>query len=1031
MKHKLVCIMLSICLCSSASPVLAEENSADNWGASFANAFQNIDSTNVGGMLRWWLPGDNLDQEELAREVHAIAEAGFTGVEVVRHKVYDGGNGDGWMSDAWVESCITIMKAAKEAGIQVDFMMTGGNLSIPVEDPSATDATDRHLVNKETEITIEPGYDGSPVSVKLEAPEATDTVYVGKMISVSAAKVEEINDEQAVRMDIDSVIHVYSAFDNDDERFSKEEENLDTYTEEDLTVDVSFPANDTNEAITYLVSAIWQVPTGGTFGTMYYIDHLNKEGAQAILNYYDEAIAKYPEFAELLNEVGGSLFGDSLEFTNSGEWSNDMLQTFYDRYRYDCAPYLVCLFNEAKRGFGGPGASDEPTPTYDFGDEKGETFRNAYYSVITDLYMQNNVNVFQEWAQQYGMNYRGQSTYNYYAYNSEASLDLAITETESLHFQDYPTSYRAQSGSAHVGNGTGIYSSEVGEIMNRAFMQTWQEELWHMNRLFVGGVNQIIHHGFAYATNAEDDSETWPGYLGMFSCGNDLKTFFPSFEYLNDYNDYTARTSYLLQQGEADMDLAVFNYDWNLEGGYSDIYADNGLLDSLGYNYDFVQPAFFELENATVENGELFPEEASYKALIFNNQKTMPLDTLKKVIEYADAGLPMVFIGSLPSMIGEYTGNVESNDAVQAEFDQLAAALTEKDNVVVVADYAGVPDALNSMGITPDASYEENAIMTYHRVDEGVDYYFVSNQKAVYEDTKWQNETGTEADITLQGSGKPYELDLWTGKITPIADYTENEDGSITIHVVLAANDSKAYAVAMDEWYTGDVKDTHVTSGNGSYVYSEDGSIILRATEAGTYTTELSDGNVVETSVDDVNGTENLTSWHLQFTNYEPAEDADTYWNVNKTVVYDEDIEGVQSFNTLENLEGCETMSGIGTYTATINWDSSKADGAYLDLGKVKDLYRLFINDSEVVGANPLDPAFDIGEYLIDGENTIRVEVASNLYNAVVGERGYEAPLPSGFGGGTLEQLPDELTDTEFGLLSEVTLTPYKDIQIS
>ncbi len=124
-------------------------------------------------------------------------------------------------------------------------------------------------------------------------------------------------------------------------------------------------------------------------------------------------------------------------------------------------------------------------------------------------------------------------------------------------------------------------------------------------------------------------------------------------------------------------------------------------------------------------------------------------------------------------------------------------------------------------------------------------------------------------------------------------------------------------------------------------------------------------------------------------------------------------------------------MPGVGTYTTTIALDSSKADGAYLNLAKVKDLYRLFINNTAITGSNPLNPVFDIGEYLTDGENSIRVEVASNLYNVVVGERGYEVPLPGGFGGGTMEQLPDELTDTEFGLLSEVTLTSYKDILIS
>ncbi|MCD8021684.1 MAG: twin-arginine translocation signal domain-containing protein [Lachnospiraceae bacterium] len=1006
--------------------IMAAEETSE--GAAFAETFKNIDATGIGGMLRWWIPGDNVDLNELSREVYALADAGFTGVEVVRHKVYDGGNGDGWMSDAWVEASITIMEAARECGMQVDFMMTGGNLSIPLDDPSATDATDRQVVHEETEVVLEAGYDGSAVSVTVGIPDATDTVYVGKMISISAAKVTSVEDS-VVTLDATSIITNYSAFDENDTRFSKSEERFDSYTEEDLTVEISFPANDTEEFVTYKVFAIWEAPTGGTFGNMYYIDHLSPEGAQAILDYYDAAIEKYPEFGELLSEVGGSLFGDSLELTNSGEWSYTMLEEFYNAYGYDCAPYLISLFNEVSAGgFGGPAMDTEESYAYDFGDGVGESFRNAYYKVVTKLYIQNHVKVFDDWAQQYGMHYRGQSTYGYYAYNAEASLDIPITETESLHYDDYTTSYRWQSGSAHVGNGTGIYSSEVGEIMNRGFMQTWQEELWHMNRLFVSGVNQIIHHGFAYATNLEDDTETWPGYLGMFSCGNDLKTFFPSFDYLNDYNDYTTRASYLLRQGAADIDLAVFYYRWEEGDNYDDLYPDGGLIDSIGFNYDIVEPAFFDLEDAVVENGELFPETASYKAIIFNNQESMPLKTAEKLVEYADAGLPLVFVGALPSKVGEYTGDSDSYAEAQAEFEAFISELSGKEKVIVVDDYANVPETLSDLGIVADASYEQSKIMTTHRTDEGVDFYFVANQTAVPDDQKWQSNEGAAADITFRGEGKPYELNLWTGDITPIAKYTVNEDGSITFYVELEAKDTRVFAIATDDWYQKEVAGTYVVSGDGEYLYDENGSLLLRATENATYTTVTADGTETESTVSDLRDEEVLTAWHLQFINYEPAEDEETYWNVNKVVAYDEDIEGVQSYNTLEDLEGCDTMSGVGIYTTTIAWDSSNADGAYLALGKLCDLYSLYVNDELISGANPLNTTVDIGSYLTDGDNTIRVEVASNLYNAVVGVRGYEAPMPSGFGGGTFKMLPDELTDRKFGFLSDVKLLRFRNI---
>jgi len=1000
-------------------------------GSQFAEQFASIDTSATGPMVRWWVPGSNLDPKELAREVFALAEEGFAGAELVYHKVYDGGNGDGWMSDQWIENVIAILRAAKECGLQIDFMMTGGNLSIPVDDPSATDATDRQIVHRDTEVVIPPGYDGSAMTVQLGYPDATEKVYVGQLIGVSTAKVVSVKDT-SITLDIGSVTSEYVISDAADTFFSKEEVNLNDVARKEMTMEIAFPANDTDEDVTYRVFAYWAVPTGGSFGKMYYVDHLSEAGANAIIAYYENAIAKYPELGELLSEVGGSMFGDSLELTSSGEWSDEMLETFAGSFGYDCMPYLIALFNSAGRGFGGPGRGPETrTAVYDFADGAGEQFRSAYYKAVTQCYIENHVNLFEKWAQRYNMHYRGQSTYGYKAYNTTASLDIAITETESLHYNDHTTPYRAQSGAVHVNGGTGIYSSEVGEIMGRAFMQTWQEELWHMNRLFVSGINQIIHHGYAYATNVEDENETWPGYLGMFSCGNDLKTFFPTFEYLDDYNDWIARASYLLRQGEADIDLAVFNYAYEVGGDNSGFYDDGGLIDSIGYNFDVVSPAFFELENAIVEDGEWFPDSASYKAILFDHQESMPLETLKALVSLADEGLPMVFVGCMPSVVGEYTGSTEEQAAAQAAFDRLVLALSGHGCVALVGDYAVVPEALATLKASPDASYPQSDIMTTHRTDDGVDYYYVANQKVFYDDTRWMNTVGASAEITFRGEGKPYELNLWTGEITPVAEYVDNGDGTITIDVALEANDTRAFAIATDAWNTGAHSgDAYVVSGDATYLYDVDGALTLRATEAGDYATALSGGEMISTSVESVPAAEVLDNWHLKFINYKPAEDETTYWNVEKVVEYDEDIGAVQSFNTLEDYGASEIKSGVGIYTTAITWDAHTASGAYLDLGGVQDLYRLYVNDAEVPGANPLDTTVDIGAYLVSGENTIRVEVASNLYNAVVGVNGYTQKLPSGFGGGTVESLPDDLTVMGFGLLTEVNLIPYCDVTI-
>ncbi len=48
----------------------------------------------------------------------------------------------------------------------------------------------------------------------------------------------------------------------------------------------------------------------------------------------------------------------------------------------------------------------------------------------------------------------------------------------------------------------------------------------------------------------------------------------PSWKHAKNYNDYIARNQYILRQGEAKIDLAIYEHEfWNV--GRSDIYQDD------------------------------------------------------------------------------------------------------------------------------------------------------------------------------------------------------------------------------------------------------------------------------------------------------------------------------------------------------------------------------------------------------------------------------------------------------------------------
>ena len=101
------------------------------------------------------------------------------------------------------------------------------------------------------------------------------------------------------------------------------------------------------------------------------------------------------------------------------------------------------------------------------------------------------------------------------------------------------------------------------------------------------------------------------------------------------------------------------------------------------------------------------------------------------------------------------------------------------------------------------------------------------------------------------------------------------------------------------------------------------------------------------------------------------------------------------------------TVSGIGTYSTTFNFDTSNNTSAYLDVTEVFDTFRVFVNGQQLPAINQITKQIDLGDYLVDGENTLVIEVASTLANAVGSKK-----------------------IQEYGVIGDVCVIPYQDITV-
>ena len=179
--------------------------------------------------------------------------------------------------------------------------------------------------------------------------------------------------------------------------------------------------------------------------------------------------------------------------------------------------------------------------------------------------------------------------------------------------------------------------------------------------------------------------------------------------------------------------------------------------------------------------------------------------------------------------------------------------------------------------------------------------------------------------------------------------------------------------------------------------------------ESGTETLTLSNQNTVTVTTGQVAQPITLSKWDLSVESWTEGEKPT---ETNKTVLQVGTIDGLKPWN---KIPGLEKVSGIGRYTTTVSLDQGweQGSGALIRLGDVVDSYQIEVNGN-LVPASQIDTTIDIGKYLKAGENTITVEVASTLLNAVLDAHALDGRNPD-----------------EYGMMGPVTLTPYRVTEIA
>lgn len=402
------------------------------------------------------------------------------------------------------------------------------------------------------------------------------------------------------------------------------------------------------------------------------------------------------------------------------------------------------------------------------------------------------------------------------------------------------------------------------------------------------------------------------------------------------------------------------------------------------------------------------PNRQASRALIIESDETLTGLGVTKLSDYAHAGLPLIFLGGLPSKFEGYdqSGYRSANATI--------SRLTSLKNVHVTSPNDGLASVLASLNITPRTAVSANGTWyTFWREGESVDYIYVYNDASGLPLGEGYS-TGT---ITFESTGVPYSYNAWTGEVSPIVAYTQTSTHT-TISLELAGEQTTIIG-----FHKSGVRPLYIESLPASSVATSSSassvSILNSANQASTVL--LSNGSKVTLPAASVSPII-LTNWSLTVESWTPPSNI---FDLNPTATRSNltTIRNIQTLEPWHSLSSSlQNVSGRGYYSTSFQWSPHSAEGAFIDLKAIVHTANVRINGHALP---PLDITWaraDISSYLIRGSNSVEVVVSTPLGNAL--RVIWDSLISSGKT--AVSQVADPPSVADYGLVFPVQIIPYR-----
>ena len=352
-------------------------------------------------------------------------------------------------------------------------------------------------------------------------------------------------------------------------------------------------------------------------------------------------------------------------------------------------------------GLGGPGTAG---PFFSFSDGSAARIRSDFNRIRSDLYTQNRIIPFQNWAHTYNMKLRLQQEdgpITSIGDEQQTSAVLDRSEYESLTGSDQTDLYRTMASANHM-TGNTWYSTECCAVAERELRpdgagRDHQDEprvrrRRQPDRLPRPPVHRLRRRrrgpGIGFSTAKVSFSNAWNR----------------SEPYWIDYaatNDYFARSHMVLTQGAAKTDVAVYMRNYSAPSAFATTDPNNRHWMDLGLQragYSLGLPRRAALppaergrdattagrERPGVQGADLRPVPVPD---VEHGPRRPDVEAAQKILGYAKAGLPVIFVGSP-------TGTAGLPVSDDATLQAIVAQILAQPSVSQVASEADVPAKL-------------------------------------------------------------------------------------------------------------------------------------------------------------------------------------------------------------------------------------------------------------------------------------------------------------------------------------------------